>query len=430
MTFSTLDLSTDSDSALEIGGQPASAPLRNTDHVASHMLGYFETCLAPCRTLPGEHSRGEITEFARGCLGLVAEMLDRRAVPDGEQLGAMRESASQWVREGVPLSTILRAYHEGVRIAFGLVTAHAEADDVNEVLIATDLVLELLEAITAAVSEAYVDEQYSVAREHQTAAQTLASALLSGRGTSALARQTGIPIAGSYQVIALAIPEHPDERDPQVDTNVAARRTLRRLQSGLATVFASRALALLSTKGGTLLIPLGADTEATVGGATLDLLTEAAEVPLTATVVTSDTDRIPESADQAHELLNLVQIGSRPPGLYQMADLAVEYQLTRGGPATRRIATILGPLDAHPELFETMRAYLGNDMNRRLTARQLYVHPNTVDYRLRRITQLTSLDLATSAGISQAAIALLARDLDRSVARPVRAARPVTDPWP
>ncbi|MEU7632553.1 helix-turn-helix domain-containing protein [Nocardia sp. NPDC049220] len=419
MTFSTLDLSTDSsDSALEIGGQPASAPLRNADHVASHMVGYFETCLAPSRALRGEHSRGEITELARGCLGLVAEMFDRRAVPDGEQLGAMRESASQWAREGVPLRTILRAYHEGVRIAFGLVTAHAKADDVNEVLIATDLVFELLEAVTAAVSEAYVDEQHSVAREHQTAAQTLASALLSGRGTSALARQTGIPIAGSYQVIALAIPEHPDERDAQVDTNVAARRTLRRLQSGLASVFASRALSLLSTKGGTLLIPLGADTETTVGGATLGLLTEAAEVPLTATVVTSDTDRIPESADQAHELLNLVQIGSRPPGLYQMADLAVEYQLTRGGPATRRIATILGPLDAHPELFETMRAYLGNDMNRRLTARQLYVHPNTVDYRLRRITQLTSLDLATSAGISQAAIALLARDLDRSVVRP------------
>jgi DNA-binding PucR family transcriptional regulator len=56
-------------------------------------------------------------------------------------------------------------------------------------------------------------------------------------------------------------------------------------------------------------------------------------------------------------------------------------------------------------------------MNRQLTARQLYVHPNTVDYRLRRISQLTTIDLATSAGISQAAIALLARDLGRSVAR-------------
>lgn len=418
MTFSALHLPADSsDTALEIGGQPASVPLQNTDRVASRMVGYFATCMAPCRSLPGEQLRGDVTKLTRSCLGLVAEMFDRRTVPGDEQFGEVREAAAQWAREGVPLSTILRGYHEGVRIAFGLVTAPARADDVDQLLVATDLMLELLEAVTAAVADAYVDEQHLVAKEHQTAAQTLASALLSGRGSSALARQAGIPIADAYQVVALSLSEHPDERDSRVDAHVAARRKLRRLQSALATVFASRALALLSTKGGTMLIPAGDSDDATMTAETLTRLAEAAEVPLTATVVASGTDEVPESADQAHELLNLVRVGGKPPGLYQMADLAVEYQLTRGGPATRRIATILDPLEAHAELFETMRAYLGNDMNRQLTARQLYVHPNTVDYRLRRIAQLTTIDLATSAGISQAAIALLARDLDNSVTR-------------
>ncbi|MET8873791.1 helix-turn-helix domain-containing protein [Nocardia sp. NPDC004604] len=417
MTFSALDLSVeDADPVLEIGGQPASIPLMNTDRVASRMVGYFATCMAPCRTLPGEQLRGDVTKLTRSCLALAAEMFDKRMVPGNEQLGEVREAAAQWAREAVPLGTILRAYHEGLRIAFGLVTARAKADDIAELLVATDLMLELLEAITVAVSDAYVEEQHLVAREHQTATQTLASALLSGRGSSALARQAGIPIADAYQVVALSIPEHPDERDPRVDSQVAARRKLRRLQSELAVAFDSRVLALLSTRGGTLLVPV--EDDATVLTAeTLDRLAKSAEVPLTATVVTGQTDEIPEAADQAHELLNLVRVGGRNPGLYQMTDLAVEYQLTRGGPATRRIATILDPLDAHPELFDTMRAYLGNDMNRQLTARQLYVHPNTVDYRLRRIAQLTSVDLATSAGISQAAIALLARDLDRSVAR-------------
>ncbi len=417
MTFSALDLTTELPAAaLEIGGRPASVPLQNTDRVASRMVGYFATCMAPCRTLPGEQLRGDVTKLTRSVLTLAAEMFDRRAVPDEERLTEVREAATQWAREAVPLGTILRAYHEGIRIALGLVTAQAKADDVDELLVATDLMLELLEAITVAVSDAYVEEQHLVAREHQTAAQTLASALLSGRGSSALARQAGMPVAESYHVVAVSVPQHPDERDPRVDAEVAARRKLRRLQSALATVFASRALALLSTKGGTLLIPNGDDAPPLDSDA-LDQLAKAAEVPLTATLVTSDTDQIPDAADQAHELLNLVRVGGRAPGLYQMADLAVEYQLTRGGPATRRIATILDALDAHPELFDTMRAYLGNDMNRQLTARQLYVHPNTVDYRLRRIAQLTSIDLATSAGISQASIALLARDLDRTVAR-------------
>lgn len=416
MTFTGLDLAGTSDGALEIGGRPASVPLQDTDHVASHMVGYFATYVAPCHTLPGEALRGDVTKVTRFCLTLAADMFDRRTVPDDDQLGEVRESAAQWAREAVPLGTILRAYHEGLRIAFGLVTAGAKADDVGEVIVATDLMLELLEVITAAVSDAYVDEQHLVAREHQTAAQTLASALLSGRGSSALARQAGIPVADTYQVVALSIPEHADERDPRVDTHVAARRKLRRLQSALATTFRSRALALLSTKGGTLLLPLTEGVAALTPDLLGDLAT-AAEVPLTATVITGATDRIPESADQAHELLNLVRVAGRAPGLYEMADLAVEYQLTRGGPATRRLATLLDPLDAHTELFDTMRAYLANDMNRQLTARQLYVHPNTVDYRLRRIAQLTGIDLATSAGISQAAIALLARDLDRTVAR-------------
>ncbi|WP_370012008.1 PucR family transcriptional regulator [Nocardia cyriacigeorgica] len=413
MSFSALDLSVgDNDTVLEIGGQPASVPLQNTDRVASRMVDYFATCVAPCRTLPGEQMRGDVTEATRYCLALAAEMLDRRTVPDDDAFTEVRSAAAQWAREGVPLGTILRAYHEGVRIAFGLVTARAAATDVEEVLAATDLILELLEAISAAVADAYVQEQQLVAREHQTASQTLASALLSGRSHAALALQSGIPVAERYQVVALFIPPHPDERNLRVDTRVAARRKLRRVQSELAVIFESTALALLSPQGGTLLIPLDGDAELTDD--VLVRLSAAAEVPVTAAMVTATTGEVPEAADQAHELLGLVRAGERPPGLYQMTDLAVEYQLTRGGPATRRIATILEPLDDHPELFATMRAYLRNDMNRQLTARQLYVHPNTVDYRLRRIAQLTTIDLATSAGISQASIALLARELDRS----------------
>ncbi|WP_280480297.1 PucR family transcriptional regulator [Nocardia cyriacigeorgica] len=413
MSFSALDLSVgDNDTVLEIGGQPASVPLQNTDRVASRMVDYFATCVAPCRTLPGEQMRGDVTEVTRYCLALAAEMLDRRTVPDDDAFTEVRSAAAQWAREGVPLGTILRAYHEGVRIAFGLVTARAAATDVEEVLAATDLILELLEAISAAVADAYVQEQQLVAREHQTASQTLDSALLSGRSHAALALQSGIPVAERYQVVALFIPPHPDERNLRVDTRVAARRKLRRVQSELAVIFESTALALLSPQGGTLLIPLDGDAELTDD--VLVRLSAAAEVPVTAAMVTATTGEVPEAADQAHELLGLVRAGERPPGLYQMTDLAVEYQLTRGGPATRRIATILEPLDDHPELFATMRAYLRNDMNRQLTARQLYVHPNTVDYRLRRIAQLTTIDLATSAGISQASIALLARELDRS----------------
>jgi len=212
-------------------------------------------------------------------------------------------------------------------------------------------------------------------------------------------------------VVALSIP---DDDDVSMTATVAARRRLRRLRAAIATVFSPHALAVLSATGGTLLVPLGDENGPIFEADTLAELSESAEVTLTATVVISGTEQIPESADQAHELLTLIHAGQRAPGLYHMSDLDIEFQLTRGGSVTRRIATILDPLRSYPELLDTVRAYLANDMNRQRTARRLYVHPNTVDHRLRRVAQLTTIDLATSTGICRAAIALLAYDHGRN----------------
>ncbi|WP_405180697.1 helix-turn-helix domain-containing protein [Nocardia sp. NBC_01377] len=398
-------------SVLRIGGRAASTPLRNADRIAEHVLRYFQTSVAPSGTLPAEQLREDVTQLTRTCLELVTEMLDKREVPGPDQLGVVCEAATQWAHDGVPLSTVLRACHEGVRVAFGLVTAPAKAADVDELLIAGDLMLEMLNAIIAGASDAYVAEQLLVAKEQHSAAETLASALLSGRGSAALSRQAGVQVADSYQVVALSIPA---DNDVSITATVAARRRLRRLRAAIATVFSPHALAVLSATGGTLLVPLGEENAPIFEADTLAALTESAEVTLTATVVISGTEQIPESADQAHELLTLIHAGQRAPGLYHMSDLDIEFQLTRGGSVTRRIATILDPLRSYPELLDTVRAYLANDMNRQRTARRLYVHPNTVDHRLRRVAQLTTIDLATSTGICRAAIALLAYDHGRN----------------
>jgi DNA-binding PucR family transcriptional regulator len=57
---------------------------------------------------------------------------------------------------------------------------------------------------------------------------------------------------------------------------------------------------------------------------------------------------------------------------------------------------VLGPLQAYAErrssdLLETLEALLDCALDRRQTAQRLHVHPNTLDYRLHRITELTGL---------------------------------------
>src|SRR5690606_3074043 len=271
---------------------------------------------------------------------------------------------------------------------------------------ATDLMLELLRAVTGVVGDAYVDEDRQLAVERRAAGQALASALLSGRPGTAVARHSGLPIAPYYQVVALAaVPSGPPDEQ--------AARGSRGVPAAVAEVLGAETPGLLAHTGGTLLL-------ARVPGEpefTAELLAElsaAAGSALAATAMVAAAGQVPEAAEQVHELLELARLAGRGPGLHGLDDLAMEYQLTRDGPAGRQLARLLDPLEAHPELFETARAYLRNDMNRRLTARQLFVHPNTVDYRLRRIGRLTGIDLATAAGIAQATAALLARDMDRT----------------
>ncbi|MBF6174026.1 PucR family transcriptional regulator, partial [Nocardia blacklockiae] len=166
-------------------------------------------------------------------------------------------------------------------------------------------------------------------------------------------------------------------------------------------------LALLSTDGGTLLLPTHTTTPP------LDTLTttlsHAARVPITATVVTAPTPTIPTATDQAHQLLDMVTRLHSEPGLYRFDDLALEYQLTRPGPGREYLGSLLDPLDHHPELLQTLQTHIAHNLNRQRTARLLHVHTNTVDYRLKRIGQLTGFDPTQASGLWYLRSALVAR---------------------
>ncbi|MFQ6392948.1 transcriptional regulator [Nocardia sp. KC 131] len=246
------------------------------------------------------------------------------AAASGSPQADITGSAARWAREGLELETVLDAYHHGIRTGLDFLAEQAAGTDVDQVMAGARLMVRVLETVTSAASAAYVDEHRHVAREQQTAAQTLVSALLSGHGVTQLARQTGITIASSYQVVALSIPPHTDERRPGLATPSAARRKLRRVQAALATPLGSRALSLLSTDGGTVLVPIddaSMRTSLAMTAEVLELLSEAAEVPVTAAVGSGDSVRIPELAARAHELLERLLVEGRPPGLYPMAEL-------------------------------------------------------------------------------------------------------------
>lgn len=393
--------------SLTLSGKPMSASLKDVRALSRQMVGHFVENVVPCGTLPGDVINGDATAVTRLCLELAVNMLDGQDLP--EKMRRVEHAAAEWAREGVPIDAIHHAIHEGFKMGLDLVTANATLeDDYDNLVDGAKAVLEILDMITSAVSMAYVRELRAVVSEHHTAVHTLTSALLGGHSTSTMARECGIAIAESYTVLAVAIPPHHEERNPTIDGKVVARRKLRRVQAELALRCGDRALSLLSVDGGTILIPADEIDRETMD-ALVAQLSQAAQVGITATIVEATPEQIPNAADQAHELLDMVQRLQCVAGLYRFDALALEYQLTRPGPGREYLGSLLDPLDEHPELLETLRRHIGNNLNRQRTARVLHVHTNTVDYRLKRIGQLTGFDPAQPSGLWYLRSALVAR---------------------
>ena len=76
----------------------------------------------------------------------------------------------------------------------------------------------------------------------------------------------------------------------------------------------------------------------------------------------------------------------------------------------------LGPLLEHDrergsELIRTLRVYLDEDRRQRRTAARLFIHPNTVAYRVDRIESLLGRSLADPSTVFEVTLALRTRDV-------------------
>ncbi|WP_158436334.1 PucR family transcriptional regulator [Nocardia nova] len=181
------------------------------------------------------------------------------------------------------------------------------------------------------------------------------------------------------------------ELGAQRPTTIKDEEDLRRhVEAAVTTLFGDTAYTMLGSSGGTILLPSEADER--FPETVLPALTRAAGSPVSVTAVRSRANAISRATELAHDLLDIVVRLGYASGLYTLGDLTLEYQLTRPGPATGLLIAPLEPILAAPELIETLRHHIAGSFNRQKTATALGIHRNTVDYRLRRIKDLTGLD--------------------------------------
>ena len=384
---------------------------RRLPKLAKRMIETFLEEVPFYRRLPREQLDGEILEICKDNLRTFFATLQEERLPTEEELAEPRSSAARRAQERVPLDAVLQAYHIGGRIGWAELVSEARSSETEQLVAAAERVQLYIQCVTGAVATAYLEEQQAISGEERDVRRALAAALMAGQPAEALAARVGVDLARRWAVVALELGQHDDEKVAGVAGAVAARRKVRRVQARLDEYAGAPVLGLLDPAGGTVFLP---DDGTVLDGlpALLEELQAAAGAPVRAGAACSDAiGGLGRASAQARDVLRLAARLGRPPGLYVLRDVLLEYQLTHPSDAVPVLVSLLDPLERNPDLLLTLDAYLAEDLDRRRTAAALHVHPNTLDYRLKRIVELTGLEPTTTAGLQLLAAASLARRL-------------------
>ncbi|WP_327145594.1 PucR family transcriptional regulator [Nocardia sp. NBC_01327] len=370
--------------------------------VAREMMTAVVRAVPDYEQLPTERVEQDLIRRSEDNLRLFVRLLSEEREPGAADLDEMIEAAVRRAREGIPLDAVLAVYHRGAVAAWNFMAAGARTPEQRDALIAAvPQLLGYLGAVVPGVAASYLRERQDLHWEQREVKRALAQALLQGKPAELLAERFGITL-GRYHVLALRTAEVPGVTD--------GIRPAMRVIHGEIDELSPQALTVLDRSGGWALVP-ATEPDARLDAAIAGIAAAAGVRVIAGTATAALVSDIPARAEEAGEIARLAIGLGRPTGVYRMADLALQYQFARPGPARAWLLGLLDPLTAHPHLMQALRAYLTHDHNRVAAAESLVVHRNTLNYRLNRIATLTGYDPGRSEHAPLFAAALTAFDL-------------------
>lgn len=347
--------------------------------------------------------RRNVTVLVNACLELADRMLT--GGDTAEPLAEVRADIMGWAHQGVTIGAMHKAVRVGTQAVFDHLTAQAKLDQDHRAVIETaQMFVHLSRELSMAISQAYLRDIRAAGSE---AADAVATALIAGTATPAMARAFGVRLAASYFVFAMQFTPPHDGGEPRPDRQILAPRTIRRVRAEVLHQCDDHVLMQMDADTATLLIPQD-HFDPHTAERFVEQIAAAAQTRVRAAFVAAAADSISEGVERAHAVLDIMR-RLRRVGLERFDDLSLEYQLSRPGTAGKHLAALLDPLEDHPILLETLTTHLATHSTRLRTARALHVHPNTVDYRLNKIAEITGLDPTQPDGVWRLRSALVAR---------------------
>jgi hypothetical protein len=344
------------------------------EQLTQRMVVAFRSDISGYSRLPEPLIESKIVEIVEHNLEVFRSTTLAGREPAEVELEPFRASARARAGEGMPLEDLLHAYRLGGRLGWKAIVDAALPGERDGLLVGAERLMGYIDIVSATVAQAYLDARQHVVSEEERRLRTLLRALCEEDGplraaTSSLASRVGVPVAERYQSFALTIPGEGAIRHGQMAADL-------RSQSILALTEGDRVSGLLAE---------GQELRAHPGM----LLAVDALAPRGALTALLERVRL------------VIDLGRRlgRTGHLTADDIALE-MLLAGSPETADslVSRVIGPLreasGLRAALEETLRTFIAGQTDRRSTAGELHIHPNTLDYRLRRVEELTHLRLA------------------------------------
>jgi hypothetical protein len=383
---------------------------RRVDELARTAVRAWRADIPDAAALPPDMRENEHGHAARAALTTIRPLLAAVRIRPGEHPAdadrqKLRQFAARQAEEGQPLAPLLAAYAICGRVLFDALRESARPDGQTVLPALASRLMRANAQITDDAARAYQNELAALSPEQadrHRGYRALVRDLLAGIAPARPSLLAELGLTEGAVVLAVRFSGEP--------TSVLGTQAV---QEAIERHFGRALPMLLEIDCGHVLVPheLMPDPQ---GPALDEIAARIAEIQPSAQVAAAPAHSpaaVPAISRTVSEVLRLAGRLGRPAGAYRLADVLLEYHLTRRDESAEQLDALLAPLAERPELLETLRVYLEENYDRRRTAQRLSLHPNTVDNRLARTTELTGLDPSTPRGVALLMTALALRDL-------------------
>jgi PucR-like helix-turn-helix protein/diguanylate cyclase with GGDEF domain len=316
--------------------------------------------------------------------------------PRRDELGFAREAAARRVRHGVPLDAMLQAFRVGHRRVWDAIMEESAVTPLGRdaALALARPTMEYNDIAATQVAEAYLKEEQRLLATADRERRDLLENLLAGRLPAPGERPavTELDPEGNL-VMVVAGPGDGHAWDPHALHHVADALAAPAVAGAIEPLVVVRQREVVGVLP--VIEPRGPDVARALRAAGQTLLARRGiAVRVGVSSVFSGFQGVAHAYDEARQALRRTAPGRPVVALSEMSPF--EYLVASADACTRRTVAEKGRLllesDREGTASDTLLAYVAANLSVKGAAERLFVHPNTVRYRLRRISEITGRD--------------------------------------